>query len=102
MVSLHTIDRVASASLLIVLTSPRRRPASSRANPKKPIDEGEEDVERPSRQDLRHALVHRSEASRLGITRRQADYLGRLYHEQGPRHPSPIFMGHDLRLRPEW
>ena len=36
---------------------------------------------------------------RVGLSGRQADRVGQLQHEQGPRDPAPVFMGNDVRLR---
>ena len=80
--------------------SARRVATIARQHSQKPIDEDEEDAEGSSRQDLRHALVYRPEASGLGLAGWQADNLGRLHDQQSPRHSSPIFLGHDMRLFP--
>lgn len=58
--------------------------------------------QRPSCKNIRHALVYRSKTSCLSFTRRQAHYLGRIYHQQSPRYPTPIFLGHDLRVCSKW
>jgi hypothetical protein len=71
----------------------RTSPANRHEAPSQP--------QRPSRQNLRHALVHRSATSRVRLARWQAYHLGRLHHQQSPRHPSPQFLGHDLRVCPE-
>src|SRR5271155_3569877 len=57
-------------------------------------------TQRPSRQNIRHALGYRPTASRLRLTRRQTHHLGRLHHKQTSRHPPPIILGHDLCVRP--
>jgi hypothetical protein len=59
-------------------------------------DEGKAGPQGPSCEDLRHALVQRQAPSRLGFSRRQAHRLGRLHHQQGPRHSAPLLLGHDL------
>lgn len=35
----------------------------------------------------------------IGLARRQTHRVGQLQHEQGPRHPAPVLVGHDMRLR---
>src|ERR1700755_1125794 len=55
--------------------------------------------ERPSCQNIRHALVNRQKTPGFGFTRRQTHHLGRLHHKQGPCNSSSLLVGHDLRLR---
>lgn len=61
-------------------------------------DEDQADAQRPSRKNIRHALVHRSKTSGISFTRRQAHHLGRLHYKQSSRHSTTVFMGHDLRI----
>lgn len=83
------------------MISSRCIPAITRGRPQKPADEDKENTQGPSSQDLRHALVHRSEAPRFRFTGRQVDHMGCLHHKQSARHTTALLLGHDLRLRPE-
>ena len=51
---------------------------------------------------LCHALVNGPTASRLRIARWQAHHLGRIYDQQGARHPTALLLGHDLRILAVW
>ena len=35
----------------------------------------------------------------IGLARRQTHSVGQLQHEQGPRHPAAVLVGHDVRVR---
>ena len=52
-------------------------------------DEDEEDTERSSGQDLRDALGLGLQEPGVGLAGREADRVGQLLHQQGPRHTSP-------------
>lgn len=59
-------------------------------------------IERPSRQNLCHALVDRSKTSRLCLSRWKAYHLGCVHNEQSPCHSSAIVVGNDLRIFTKW
>merc|ERR1719319_104205 len=50
-----------------------------------------------------HAIpLRRVEEPSFSFTRRQADSLGQLLHQQGTRDPPALLLGDDLCIRPQW
>lgn len=84
----------------MVASSSRCRETENRTDP--PAEhEDEEDSQRPFGQNLRHALVYGSKASRLSLARWKTHHLGCLHIKQGPCNSSAVIVGHDLRLLAE-
>ena len=55
--------------------------------------------ERPSCQNIRHALVNGQETLGFCFAGWETHHLGCLYHKQSARNSPSIILGHDLRLR---
>lgn len=65
----------------VTMHSSRCGSSITRGDTKESVDEDEENTQGTFGQDLRYALVHRSEAFGFCLARRKIDYLGRLHHQ---------------------
>lgn len=62
-------------------------------------DEDTEDPPWTPGKNLCHALGDGLKAAGQRLPGREAHHLGQLHHQQGPRHPAALLLGHDLCLR---